>query len=282
MTRRLIASRRAGASDQPTPRTLRIASAPSLRRSACRWTSTALLSTAVVPAVEALPRAARARGRPTDVSSAPRAARTRAATARPPRRRASLRASSGSSVRSPCASSGAARARPASAERADARRELVQIERLDEVVVRAGIEAGDAIADRIARSEDQHRPRVVAPAHRTRARRGRRVAAGRGRAARRRARPSASAASAAAPSRTQSTTKPSWRRPRSTAAPIIGSSSARRMRMVAIVVPAQAGTQRRVAVEKLERRSVPACAGTTKCPDRHFVGSNFSAAEFMQ
>ena len=59
-------------------------------------------------------------------------------------------------------------ARPAlpAQQRADARRELVELERLDEVIVGAGVEARDAIGDRIARGEDQHRARVAAPAHR--------------------------------------------------------------------------------------------------------------------
>jgi len=47
---------------------------------------------------------------------------------------------------------------------ADARGELVELERLDDVVVGAGIEPGDAIAARVARSDDDHRRRVAAAA----------------------------------------------------------------------------------------------------------------------
>ena len=53
-------------------------------------------------------------------------------------------------------------ARPATQQRADARRELVEIERLDQVIVGAGVEAGDAVGDGVARGHDQHRPRVAA------------------------------------------------------------------------------------------------------------------------
>ena len=45
----------------------------------------------------------------------------------------------------------------ATAERAQPRRELGEGERLDEVVVGAGIEAGDAVADRVARGEHEDR-----------------------------------------------------------------------------------------------------------------------------
>ena len=51
-------------------------------------------------------------------------------------------------------------------KRPDARREFGQLERLDEVVVGAGIEAGDAIGDGVARGQHQHRPGVAAEAHR--------------------------------------------------------------------------------------------------------------------
>ena len=54
----------------------------------------------------------------------------------------------------------------AAQQRADPRRELGQLERLDDVVVGARVEALDAIGDRVARGDDQHRPRVAAPAQR--------------------------------------------------------------------------------------------------------------------
>ena len=67
---------------------------------------------------------------------------------------------------SPKATIGAGAARtPAPQERTDARRELGQLERLDHVVVGAGVEPGDAIGDGVARGDDQHRTRVAAPAH---------------------------------------------------------------------------------------------------------------------
>ena len=47
----------------------------------------------------------------------------------------------------------------AAQQRADARRELVEIEGLDEVVVGARIEPGHPVGDRIARGDDEHRQR---------------------------------------------------------------------------------------------------------------------------
>src|SRR4051812_16455394 len=52
---------------------------------------------------------------------------------------------------------GASRSRAAAAERAQSGRELLVGERLDEVVVRAGIEPGDPVADRVAGGEHQDR-----------------------------------------------------------------------------------------------------------------------------
>ena len=57
---------------------------------------------------------------------------------------------------------------------ADARVELVELERLDEVVVGAGVEPGDAVAARVARGEHDHRRRVAARAQRRAAPRARR------------------------------------------------------------------------------------------------------------
>ena len=47
----------------------------------------------------------------------------------------------------------------AAQERADARGELIQVEGLDEVVVGARVESGDAVGHRVARRQDQHRDR---------------------------------------------------------------------------------------------------------------------------
>ena len=44
--------------------------------------------------------------------------------------------------------------------------QLVELERLDEVVVGAGVQAGDAVAERVARGEHDHRRRVLARAQR--------------------------------------------------------------------------------------------------------------------
>ena len=62
-------------------------------------------------------------------------------------------------------------------QRAHARHQLAQRERLDEVVVGAGVEAGDAVVDRVARGQHQDRAAVAA----------RRAGAGRPRARRARA-----------------------------------------------------------------------------------------------
>ena len=52
--------------------------------------------------------------------------------------------------------------RPAAPERAQPRHELGERERLDEVVVGAAVEAGDAVLDRVARGEHEHgRPDAV-------------------------------------------------------------------------------------------------------------------------
>ena len=67
---------------------------------------------------------------------------------------------------SPYATTGSARPALPAQQRADARGELVELERLHEVIVGAGVEARDAIGDRVARGQDQHGPRVAAPAHR--------------------------------------------------------------------------------------------------------------------
>ena len=57
---------------------------------------------------------------------------------------------------------GRALERPAARERAQPRDELGERERLDEVVVGAAVEAGDAVLDRVARGEHQHgRPDAV-------------------------------------------------------------------------------------------------------------------------
>ncbi len=50
----------------------------------------------------------------------------------------------------------------AARDRADARVQLVEVERLDEIVVGAGVEAGDAIAARVARRQHDHRGPVLA------------------------------------------------------------------------------------------------------------------------
>ena len=48
-------------------------------------------------------------------------------------------------------------------ERTDARLQLAEVEGLDQVVVGPGIESGDPVGNGVARGEDQHRRRVVAP-----------------------------------------------------------------------------------------------------------------------
>ena len=52
---------------------------------------------------------------------------------------------------------GSARSRPAPAEGTEASGKLLVRERLDEVIVRAGVEPGHAVADRVARSQHQDR-----------------------------------------------------------------------------------------------------------------------------
>ncbi|MCY1187492.1 hypothetical protein D9M73_284800 [compost metagenome] len=47
---------------------------------------------------------------------------------------------------------------------AQARLELVEVERLDQVIIGAGIQAGNAIIKGIPRGEDQHRQAVAAGA----------------------------------------------------------------------------------------------------------------------
>ena len=59
-----------------------------------------------------------------------------------------------------------AAARLTADQRAHARAEFVEIERLDKVVVGAGVEAFDAVGHRVARRHDQHRQRVAARAQR--------------------------------------------------------------------------------------------------------------------
>ena len=49
----------------------------------------------------------------------------------------------------------ARRAAQAALERAHARAQLVELEGLDEVIVRAGVESGDALRDAVARAEDE-------------------------------------------------------------------------------------------------------------------------------
>ena len=63
----------------------------------------------------------------------------------------------GSSRRSPTSSDGRAARPPAPGERAQARQQLGERERLRQVVVGAGVEPGDAILDRVARGQHQHR-----------------------------------------------------------------------------------------------------------------------------
>ena len=53
------------------------------------------------------------------------------------------------------------RAAGAAQERAQPRMQLLERERLHEVVVRAGVEPGDAVADGVARGQHQHRRVVV-------------------------------------------------------------------------------------------------------------------------
>ena len=48
---------------------------------------------------------------------------------------------------------------------ADPRKQLFQCERLDEVVVGAGVESGDAVAERVLRGQHQHRRARAARAH---------------------------------------------------------------------------------------------------------------------
>ncbi len=55
-----------------------------------------------------------------------------------------------------------AASRLAANQRPHARAEFVEIERLDEVIVCAGVEALHAVGHRIARGDDQHRQRVAA------------------------------------------------------------------------------------------------------------------------
>ena len=50
-------------------------------------------------------------------------------------------------------------------DRADAGRELVEIERLAEIVVGAGVEPGDAVRHLVAGGQQEHGRRVAAPAH---------------------------------------------------------------------------------------------------------------------
>ena len=45
---------------------------------------------------------------------------------------------------------------------AQPRQQLVALERLDQVVVGAGVQAADPVAEAVARGDDQHRGRVVA------------------------------------------------------------------------------------------------------------------------
>ena len=137
----------------------------------------------LVPAVEAAPRAARATAPRPAVRPAPRAGRTRRATARPARRRYRTSCVAGSTRTRPSSISGSARP---DARRSSARtraEQFVEVERLDEIVVGAGVEACDAVGT-VSRAVSTSTGSRVAPrARRPRAPRGRPRAAGRGRAA---------------------------------------------------------------------------------------------------
>ena len=121
------------------------------------------------------PRPARSISASSTANSRAESSTARAPEAHAPRRRVELSA--------PHAISGAA-GRPGAASRAHAREQLVEVERLHQIVVGAAVEAGDAVGHRVARGDDEHRQRLL-PARRTAfSTRGRRGAAGRGRAAR--------------------------------------------------------------------------------------------------
>jgi hypothetical protein len=125
-------------------------------------------------------------------------------------------------------------------ERAHARRQLVEIERLDQVVVGAGVQPGDPIGDGVAavristgRRSPRRRIAVSTPSP---SRRGRPRSS-----SSRSCTLSASAASAAWPSCTQSTVKPSCFNPSRTLAAIIRSSSASSRRMSSQPIDGAAG-----------------------------------------
>src|SRR5215813_3625881 len=117
-------------------------SPPSFLRSPCTCTSTALLST-----------------------SSPQPYRRSSSWARErivPGRSMSSCSSANSRGESGTSAPARVTAGAAAQQRADARRELAEVEGLDEVVVRAGVEARDAVGHRVARGEDQHRDREPA------------------------------------------------------------------------------------------------------------------------
>ena len=68
---------------------------------------------------------------------------------------------SGFSFRSPTVERGLAARRPAAQQRPQPRQQLLALERLDQVVVGAGVEALDPGLDRVARGQHQDRDVVV-------------------------------------------------------------------------------------------------------------------------
>ena len=179
---------------------------------------------------------ARARAPGADGGGRTRAARTRSGSTRSPARPAARHASAGRARDRQTRASRSRRRRRPPKQRADSRDQLLVRERLDEIVVGAGLETGDAVAHRVPRGQHQHRQLVAVgaepladldPVH--------------SRASSRRARPRRtpalrSRASASSPPAATSTSKPCETRTRRSALRKPASSSTTRIATATVCV----------------------------------------------
>ena len=122
-------------------------------------------------------------------------------------------------------------------QRPQARQQLVQRKGLHDVVVRAGVEPGHAVGDRVPRSQHQHRRAVAPGAHRAAHLEAVHCPASSRRAPPRRCRPCERLARACSPSAARVISYPSRRSARSRESRTAGSSSTTRIRMAPSVTP---------------------------------------------